>query len=683
MGKNFTILNGKTIRDPVHGDIFFSEKFLAIIDTPEFQRLRRIRQLSILNLVFPGAEHTRFSHSIGAYYIMQKIVGHFKPVMRSINLELDERDINLAFAVALLHDIGHGPFSHTFENLMPGMDDHEQWGIKIITDKDSNINRVLKDKFDKDFPNDLADIIRKEKTVKKKGFKYQDYKEIDLFFILSALISSQLDADRMDYLLRDTKYTGAIFGNIDIERLISSMTLTVNKDNHYVVCFIDKFLSDIENYLLARYQMYKEIYLHSVECEMEVIIKKIFERSIQIINNNNEYIKNTMPEPLLELFLNKSISLQDYVCLDDDILLSTFSKWTKSEDPILSKLCCCIINRQKYNKVRILNSTEQEIDAFKKELKDVLSGYGYNVNNYNEEYFWIELTKGYDIYKNKENILILKDDGTINDICSMSKIIDERLNGEKTMTFINYDILKEVVGIEHGKSAINDVKNLIKMHNNRSHIEIEKKYIFDKYEVFNKVEKTITEWNEYEVDRFDSVKTQEDYYYDTDDRYLLNEDKTLRFRKTSDDFQLTIKTPTKAGKLDKGDTGFQNERFEYEMQVDSENKNDNRHIIIKYLPELNEEEKWNNLKKSLTVVNERRKINLFKNDVRFEMVFDNVNYININGKEKADFQIEIELKSNYIHRINLKILSDYLEQNVPELKPTCESKYRRGINLTK
>ena len=263
MSKNFTVLKGKVIRDPIHGDIFFPDKYLAIIDTPEFQRLRRIHQLSVAYLVFPGADHSRFSHSIGTYYIMQKIIDHINPIMKSINYEVKERDINLALAAALLHDIGHGPFSHAFEKAINNVKDHEQWGIAMILDEESNINKVLKVNFDEKFPEDLADIIRKERTVKQVGDKHKsnvNEKKIDLFFILSGLISSQLDADRMDYLLRDAKYTGVKSCNIDIERLIGSITLTVYR-NEYYVCFIDKYLSDIESYLFTRYQMHKDIYL--------------------------------------------------------------------------------------------------------------------------------------------------------------------------------------------------------------------------------------------------------------------------------------------------------------------------------------------------------------------------------------------------------------------------------------
>lgn len=681
MGKNFNVSKGKTIRDPIHGDIFFPNKFLNVIDTPEFQRLRRIRQLSVAYLVFPGAEHTRFSHSIGTYYIMQRIIDHFKPIMESTNLELEARDIDLALAAALLHDIGHGPFSHAFENAIPGSVNHEEWTAKIITNEKSSMNRELKKNFDEKFPEELANIIRKERSIRKDGLRFKFDSNIDLFFILSALISSQLDSDRMDYLIRDTKYTGVAFGNIDIERLVSSMILTVHR-NSYCVCVIDKYLPDIENYLLARYHMHKEVYLHNVKCEMEIVIKKILERAIQLYDVKNNFNIDNIPEPLLKLFKGQKISIEEYISLDDNIMLSTFSKWMEGDDPILSRLCSCIINREKYNKVVILNNTKKDIYEFKRELTNILSRYGYDVDDYEKEYFWLELTEEYSIYKKKkDNIWILKNDGTINDICNVSKIINEGLNGEKTMTFINYDILKEVDGILDAELAINDVKNLVKIYNNRNHIEIEKKYIFENSEVFDQVLEVLSKLNEYNIKPLEESKKQTDYYYDTDDRYLFNKNKTLRFREVDNKIQLTIKTPTKANNIMENSNN-QNERFEYEVAVCYENKDANRHHIVKYLPELCNEDKWTSLDKSLTVINNRRKIDLSKKSVRFEMVFDDVKYLNKNGKEESDYQIEIELKSDYIHRINLKILSDYLEKNIPELKPMNESKYKRGLKLT-
>ncbi|SUY46529.1 metal dependent phosphohydrolase [Clostridium putrefaciens] len=124
------MLNGKIIRDSVHGDIFIEQKFLDLIETPEFQRLRRIHQLSVANLVFPSAEHTRFSHSIGTFHVMKLIIDHFEEVFNEVNIVIGDRDKNLCLAIALLHDIGHGPFSHAFEGI--SKDSHEEWTKKII-----------------------------------------------------------------------------------------------------------------------------------------------------------------------------------------------------------------------------------------------------------------------------------------------------------------------------------------------------------------------------------------------------------------------------------------------------------------------------------------------------------------------------------------------------------------------
>jgi len=677
MSKHFVPIKGKTIRDPVHGDIFLPDKFLSIVDTPEFQRLRRIHQLSVAYLIFPGAEHTRFAHSIGTYHVMQKIIDHFKPLMDKLNIKLDERDKNLALAAALLHDIGHGPFSHAFEKAIPNNDDHEEWTLRIITSPDSNVNKVLIDNFDREFPNDLAQFISREKAIKNNGLRNEGGNQINLSFILSSLVSSQLDADRIDYLLRDSFYTGVVFGNIDIERLINAITVTVYKDNYYV-CIMDKYLSDIENYLLARYQMLKEVYLHDVKCEMEFIIKKILERAYDIYNNV-DLVKATLPLPLLKLFKGEGITIEEYVSLDENILLSLFTKWMQSEDVVLRDLCSCIIDRKKFSKVKVLNSTKEDIKEFKDDLRELLRKYDYLIDDYNKVYFFLEISMPYKIYKKDEdNIWILKNDGTIDDICDISKVVDEGLNSEKNMTFINYRILKEMVKSGQLKQAVKDVKDLIKIYDNRNHIEIEKKYIMEDSSVFEKVFKLLREWAEYEINADEEFIIQKDYYYDTEKRGLFRNNKTLRFRVRDDDYKLTIKTPTKA--WDK-DNNMQSERFEYEVNVLDENKDVNRQYIIKYLPELAGDANWNSLQRALIIENKRRKVVLTKNNIVFELVFDDVRYISTSGKESPDYQIEIELKSDYIHRINLKMLSDYLEKNIPELQPMNESKYRRGLAL--
>lgn len=219
--------------------------------------------------------------------------------------------------------------------------------------------------------------------------------------------------------------------------------------------------------------------------------------------------------------------------------------------------------------------------------------------------------------------------------------------------------------------------------NNKQNIEVEKKYIVSHIKTFEKVENLIMDLDGYEMNIAEESKIQKDYYYDTSDFYLLYEHKTLRFREIENKLQLTIKTPTKKDNMFKDGKNTQNERFEYEEEVDFKDEEKNKDKILKCLPELKEAKIRNSLNKTLTIVNNRRTRKLTKADIEFEIAFDDVEYINTNGKKKKEYQIEIELKSDYNHRKNLKRVSDYLEENISELKPSQESKYRRGLRLTK
>ena len=253
---------GKIIRDVIHGDIFIDEKYVAVIDTREFQRLRRIKQLSVANMVFPGAEHTRFAHCIGTFHVMRMIIEHFEPLFQKCGLEITEQEKDAALVAALLHDIGHGPYSHAFEGVLQSLGhkdiNHEQLGVMIIRSEHTEIHEVLTREFGEDFPDAVANIILKKQEVKQIPFN-KSTKKLDLQFVLSSLLSSQLDADRMDYMLRDAWYTGAKYGTIDLSRTINSMSLAINPENdQFCVCVEERYLVDIENCLLGRYQMHKE-----------------------------------------------------------------------------------------------------------------------------------------------------------------------------------------------------------------------------------------------------------------------------------------------------------------------------------------------------------------------------------------------------------------------------------------
>ena len=679
----------RVIRDSVHGNISFNQKFIKVIDTPEFQRLRRIKQLSTAYLIFPTAEHTRFTHSIGTYHVMKLIIDHFKNIFDEVNIPMTERSINLALAVALLHDIGHGPFSHAFETALPKTKYkklHEQWTIDIVTSPESNIYKELVQNFDETFPQEVADLIKKEKNVKRHGLEAEKFEGIDIFFVLSSLISSQLDADRMDYLLRDALFTGVTYGKFDIERLIESLTVTVNKDRYYV-CVYEKYLSTIEEYLLARYQMHDSVYFHPFKIQMEKMVKKILQRTYELFSKGKIEIKD-LPDALLSIFKGNEITVGQYISLDDSTMTSLFARFKNSEDKLLSSLCSAFLDRNKFRELGILKNSKEDIVEFEKELIVILSKYGYQIDNLDDEYFWI--TDKPDnpnnvIYKNKkDNIWFLRNDGTLVDLMDVSKIIGEELNQQKNVVFLNVNLLKYNGSITNYAGLVDEIESLIKMYNNRSHIEIEKKYFLSEKGIFDKVILTLQDWGIYEIDSPTKSKLQIDTYYDTAGKLLFKSNATLRLREKAGEYFLTIKKPTKAIGTESltANDDSQNERFEYEIKVNSANLLDSAEYIRKYIPELGGNLE-NQLRKTLIITNNRKKGTIKKENILFEMVFDDVTYKNEEtGKSTQEFQIEIELMSDFLHRVNLKQVTDYIERHISDLIPTTVSKYKRGLELT-
>lgn len=602
-----------------------------------------------------------------------------------MNFKIKDRDIDLALTVALLHDVGHGPFSHAFENALPNhipQKKHEEWTTDIIISTKSKLNEALIENFDENFPRDLADLIKKDRAVKHQGLESVQSSELDLFYILSSLISSQLDADRIDYLLRDAHFTGVTYGKFDVIRLIRSLMVTVHEGKFYV-CVLEKFLPTLEEYLLARYQMHKSVYYHGFKCEYELIVKKILSRVFQLFNSGF-LMSDQLPKALALAFNGQDFSVQDYIALDDSLLTTYFAQWKDAGDTILSHLCYSFLYRSKYTKLRILNGTGEDIIEFKQDLLSLLHIHGYVANEINEEYFWLEDKYTNTVYKtDKDKIWILGVNGVLQDVFEKSKVITENLREEINMAFIDYDLLRLSFPSAKNDDVINDVKNLVESYDPENHIEIEKKYCFDKPDIFSRVLNVLSSWNSYDVDHSRNVEEQIDVYFDTKEGLLDSKNSTLRIRKKGSLTYLTIKMPTK----NKEHIVSQSERFEYETEITSDNLKDNQEYILKYLPELRVCIEDDKLQKKLTILNKRQNILLQKRHVKFEMAFDDVTYLSNDdatylSNSAHDFQIEIELKSDFPHRVNLKVISDYLESKVTELIPIVESKYKRGLRLT-
>lgn len=317
----------KVFKDPVHSYVHVQDRVIwELVATAEFQRLRRIRQLGTTYFTFHGAEHSRFNHSLGVYEIVRRIIDD---VFRDRSF-LNEEERLLCLCAALLHDLGHGPFSHSFEKVFHY--DHEEFTQAIIVG-DTEVNRVLKQVGD-DFPKKVAEVIAK--TYKNK--------------LVVSLISSQIDADRMDYLLRDAYYTGVSYGNFDMERILRVMRPLEDQ-----VVFKSSGMHAVEDYIMSRYQMYWQIYFHPVTRSAEVILSKILHRAKQLYKEN--YAFQTAPVHFISIF-EDTLTLKDYVKLDEGIISFYFQVWQDEDDAILSDLCRRFLNRNLFKYVEFDPSTQ-------------------------------------------------------------------------------------------------------------------------------------------------------------------------------------------------------------------------------------------------------------------------------------------------------------------------------------
>ncbi|QQE80377.1 HD domain-containing protein [Alicyclobacillus sp. SO9] len=309
----------KVLKDPVHDEILVDDPWIwDIVNTAAVQRLRRIRQLGTSYFTFHGAEHSRFTHSLGAYETMRKTLEH---LYREYGWP-EERERRLALAAALLHDVGHGPFSHTFEAVYPIH--HETWTQRIILE-DEELNSVLSE-IDTDFPQDLVNVFRHGERSS----------------VIRQLISSQLDVDRMDYLLRDAMMTGVSYGRFELTRLIRSLAMVDNQ-----IVLKASGIHTAEQYIFARYFMYIQVYLHPVTVGSDLLVKNILQRAQELFQQ--EYPLE-IPRSLRTLFVtaaqDDAPSVKDYMAVDEATLTYAFHCFSDTQDQVLSDLSRRFLHRQ-------------------------------------------------------------------------------------------------------------------------------------------------------------------------------------------------------------------------------------------------------------------------------------------------------------------------------------------------
>ena len=305
----------KVFRDPLYGYIEVNYEIISkLIDSREVQRLRRIRQLSGVSMVFQTAEHSRFTHSLGCYQMANLVLEKVSGAKEN----LSEYEQILLLVGALLHDVGHGPYSHAFEEILDTP--HEEMTARIIESPITDINKILLEYGVN--PSDVASIIRHQSQYK----------------IVEKLISSQLDVDRMDYLSRDAYFTGATYGTIDRNRLLRSMIIT--KDDVLVRA---SGVHSVESYLMSRYHMYFQVYYHPVARAYELLLEGIYKR-IKDLTEENKKVDANINEFIRVIKDNSRI--EDYIALDDAYVNGFVTQLTASNDEILRTLSRAFLNRK-------------------------------------------------------------------------------------------------------------------------------------------------------------------------------------------------------------------------------------------------------------------------------------------------------------------------------------------------
>ena len=359
----------KFIRDPIHDIIKVEdERILKILNSEPMQRLKRIKQLGMASVVYPGADHSRFSHSLGVYHLAARLLRQLKVTDKTHRL--------IVKLAALLHDIGHGPFSHLFEAAMKDYkylhyDKHEEWSKRIILEH-SDLKRVVPQKVRRS----ICDVI--------SGTFRPSY--------LNTIVSSQLDVDRFDYMLRDSYMTGVHYGKFDLNWMIRNLSRLqvrvrnedgrlLRKSVEHIVVDATRGMSCLEDYFIGNFYLYGHVCYHKTVQAAEVLMIKIIHRALICAANRD--IKTDFHPVLASIALQKKLNVDEYLQLDDSILMSWLHYWSReSKDSILKDLSQRYLSRNLLKPIWASDIPRNKYRKVHKDLSDLVEGNGFEASYY-------------------------------------------------------------------------------------------------------------------------------------------------------------------------------------------------------------------------------------------------------------------------------------------------------------
>lgn len=382
-------MSEKIYRDSVHNiirlktDTEEGKLLVRLIDTAEFQRLRRIRQLGLAYFTYQAAEHSRFTHSLGALHLATRILAKL-----DLNYKITDESKIAVRCAALLHDIGHGAFSHVIETVLNFH--HEERTIEAVLSNETEVGRTLR-QFSVDLPQNVASIIS------------GDFRPT----ALARLVSSQLDVDRMDYLLRDSLMTGAKYGIYDLEWIIKSLEIDEENDRLFVSA---RGIYAVEDYLQARYYMFRQVYFHRTLRAAETVLRSLISRALHLFQNGKTvwFAEKTPFEKILK---GEKLSLKEHLEFDDSDVMFHIKQWQTSDDKILSDLAKRFLNRRLF-KIFDLDMPEAEREDFLERARKLVK-----ISGFDTKYYFTEDRAGdvpyyfYDSQRSEPKNLIYVEDG--------------------------------------------------------------------------------------------------------------------------------------------------------------------------------------------------------------------------------------------------------------------------------
>ena len=379
----------KIFNDPIYGFVSIPDELhFDIIEHPYFQRLRRIKQVSMTNMVYPGANHTRFAHSLGTMHLMRRAI----QLLRSKGYDITDEELEAVSLAILLHDSGHGPFSHTLENSIVQGVSHEELSLMVM----QKFNEIHDGRLDK--------AIQMFKGEYEKGF-------------LCKLISSQLDVDRIDYLKRDSFFSGVAEGSVNAERLLEMMEVVGNE-----LAIEAKGIYSVESFLVARRIMYWQVYMHKAVLSAEYMLRNILKRA-KILNQERDLFAT----PALSFFLKNQNPFADghdpdfvldkFCQLDDFDVMTAVKAWREDKDPVLSELCQRLTDRHLFKiEMREVEFEPSYIEEIRSKIAQL---YGWSLEE--ADFMLLQgVSSNHAYHPKKPAINILYKDGTMKDISEAS-----------------------------------------------------------------------------------------------------------------------------------------------------------------------------------------------------------------------------------------------------------------------